>query len=113
MWEPKGESGYTQCLFGEREHYRHATVALKKHLVACHIGLVSIHRNPIMKSYLEMVHLRHKNSLELGRKLIFFCFRSMASADQPQHVDKTSPTTLVDLVEVVLSAYHQQTAAVG
>lgn len=31
---------------------------------------------------------------------------------KPQRIDKTSQTTVVDLVEVVLSAYHQQTAAV-
>lgn len=60
-----------------------------------------------------MVHLHHKYSQELRRRLIFFfCFLSNPSTDQPQRVDKMSQTTFVDLVEVVLSAYHQQTAAV-
>lgn len=36
-----------------------------------------------------------------------FCLVYSPSSDQPQRDDKTSQTTFVDLVEVVLSAYHQ------
>lgn len=43
MREPKGESGYSRCLFGERERFRHETAARKnntKQQTAMHDTLV-------------------------------------------------------------------------
>lgn len=38
MLEPKGESGYSQCLLGEREHFSHVTVGHKN--IWVHVTLV-------------------------------------------------------------------------
>lgn len=108
MWEPKGECRYSQCLFERREHFSHETVAHKN--ISMRVMLISsaFSQNAIMKSVMTG-NASFTSQIFTGTQKTTYLFRFLSdpSADQPQRIDKTSQTAFVDLVEVVLSAYHQ------
>lgn len=101
MRELKAASGYSQCLFGERETVPQTWMTVT-------LGWPAVNQNATMNS-LRTGNGSFTSQILAGAQKITYLFSLVfsPSSDQPQSDDKASQTAFVDLVEVVLSAYHQ------
>lgn len=101
MRELKAASGSSQCLFGERETVTQAWMTVT-------LDWAAVNQNATMNSRRTRNGSLTSQILAGAQKITYLsCLVFSPSRDQPQSDDKTSQTTFVDLVEVVLSAYHQ------
>lgn len=101
MRELKAANGYSQCLFGERE-------TVTQTWMTGTLDWSAVNQNATMNSLRTGNGSFTSQILAGAQKIAYlFCLVFSPSSDQPQNDDKTSRTALVDLVEVVLSAYHQ------
>lgn len=101
MRELKAASGYSQCLFGERE-------TVTQTWMTGTLDWSAVNQDATMSSLRAGNGSFTSQILAGAQKITYlFCLVFSPSSDQPQRHDKTSQTTFVHLVEVVLSAYHQ------